>query len=157
MRTALILALIWATMGLETAFGGDILHFAIKEIGRAEIGGDNKGQNVKKYTRGIESAWCAGFVSYVLHKSGHDDLGYILSAREYYNKGKRVINPKPGDIICFWRGKKNGWMGHVGIVERVTETHIYTIEGNRGPYPAKVKRVVYNRNNIKNLLGFVRI
>lgn len=134
----------------------DAVDVAIAEIGNGEIGADNKGVHVRKYTKGLESSWCAGFVSYVLSQSGKDSLGYIVSARQYWNKGLRVKDPKRGDVICFWRGDPKGWQGHVGIVESVSGEKITVIEGNRGSYPAKVKRVQYTLGKIPKLLGFIR-
>lgn len=154
----ILMIVIYLILGLwAISSHADIIKIAQSEIGKGEIGCNNCGSVVKKYTHGLESSWCAGFVSYVLHKAGHDDLGYILSARQYWNKGKRVNNPRAGDVICFWRGSRNGWMGHVGIVESVNGDVITTIEGNTGEYPSVVKRVKYVKGNIKNLLGYVRI
>jgi hypothetical protein len=67
--------------------------------------------------------------------------------------GLKVNDPQTGDLIIFTR--KGG--GHVGIIEKITQTTITTIEGNVGDYPAKVKRVIYQKNNIKNLLGFIKL
>lgn len=136
----------------------DLVKIAQSQIGKGEIGGDNKGKDVKKYTKGQEVAWCAGFVSWV--RSQQEESGnYFLSARSYWKaySGRRVKDPKPGDIICFYRGSRGGPFGHVGIVEKVSEKTITTIEGNKGAYPAKVKRFKYQLGKIPKLLGFVRV
>lgn len=135
-------------------FANKTLEIARSQIGQGEIGGDNKGNIVKKYTRGQEVAWCSAFVSWTLQKAGKN-TPYMLQARNYLKVGKAVTNPAPGDIIVFKRGIGN--QGHVGIIEKVTKNQIVTIEGNVGKYPAKVKRITYKRNNIKNLLGFRRV
>ena len=50
----------------------------------------------------------------------------------------RTYTPKPGDIIYFdWdnkgsSGPQDGLADHVGIVEKVVDDKIYTIEGNSG-------------------------
>lgn len=51
-------------------------------------------------------------------------------------------HPMRGDVICWDRG---GWKGHVGIVDdyRVDTDELWTIEGNRGEFPAKVGRFRY--------------
>lgn len=138
------------------ALSSEIVEIAKSQIGRGETIADNRGQDVRKYTRGQDVAWCAGFVSWVLMKAGRiDESQYILSARQYWNMTeKRVTSPKPGDVICFTRG--TGWTGHVGIIEKVEGDKIVAIEGNVGNFPAKVKRVTY-KGEIKNLLGFVRL
>lgn len=132
------------------------------EIGKGEEIRNNCGKDIRRYLRGRENlSWCAGFVSYVLFESGVKDFGYCLSAREFFNKAKvlgRITEiPEAGDLIVFYRGNRNSWQGHVGIVEKVTDKEIITIEGNVGKFPAKVKRMIYQRNNIKRLLGFVMV
>lgn len=141
----------------KEAHADSIVEVAVGELGKGEISGDNKGAEVKKYTKGQEVAWCAAFVSYVRSRSG-DKSNYLLSAKSYWEiyKEKRVKNPKPGDIICFYRGSRSGNRGHVGIVEKVDDKYVYTIEGNKGAYPAKVKRLRYEKDNIPKLLGYVR-
>lgn len=135
----------------------DIVTIAQGEIGKGEIGGDNKGKIVRKYTQGQDVAWCAGFVSWCLRESGKGN-DYILGARTYWNRYRnaRIKVPRRGDIACFSRGKTS-WQGHVGIVEKVDGHTITIIEGNKGAYPAKVSRHRYNLNKMPNLLGFVRI
>ncbi len=156
------LCLCSAGCGSDSAFafasGSRVVRIAESQIGKGEAGGDNRGAVVKGYTGGKEVAWCAGFVSWVLQRAGKGQP-YILHARDYWTvyKGKRVGEPRPGDVIVFWRGSRSGGQGHVGIVERVTATQVVTIQGNVGEYPAKVKRIVYARGEIPRLLGFVRV
>lgn len=140
----------------------DIVTIAQGEIGKGEIGGDNKGKVVRKYTRGQDVAWCAAFVSWCRKQNGQGS-NYFLSARSYwthYGKGTRISIPRRGDIACFSRGR-SGRQGHVGIVESVESkddtTIVVLIEGNKGAYPAKVSRHRYTLNKMPNLLGFVRI
>lgn len=136
-----------------------IIKIAQSQIGKGEQYGNNKGPEVKKYTKGKEISWCAGFVSWTLDKANISKKGYILSAKEYWNKYKinRVKEPRPGDVICFYRGSRGDWTGHVGIIEKVQGQKITTIEGNVGPYPAKVMRKIYTLGHIPKLLGFIRI
>ena len=134
-----------------------IVKNAQAEIGRGETIFDNSGADVKRYLNGKEHLpWCAGFTSYVLRKSGIN-IKYTLLARDFLKLGKIVKTPEPGDLIVFYRGNKNSYTGHVGIIEKVSKDTITTIEGNTGKAPSKVKRIVYKRNNIKNLLAFVRV
>lgn len=135
------------------------------EVGNGEQGSNNMGPSVRLYLRGKEGMpWCAGFISYILSKENITDLGYSLSAREIYNKAKELgwlVRAtgllKPGDLIIFWRVSPTDWRGHIGIIEKIDETYIHTIEGNVGKYPAKVRRFKYDRNNIPKLLGFIRV
>lgn len=132
-----------------------IVRIAQAELGKGEQGGDNKGKEVKKYTKGKEVAWCAGFVSWVRFQAGQRD-NYFLCARSYWEEyhNERVVSPIPGDLIVFARGTNSG---HVGIVESVQADRLTTLEGNVGKYPAVVKRFTYKLGHIKNLLGFVRV
>jgi len=138
-----------------------ILTVARAELGRGEAGGNNRGQDVRKYTKGKEVAWCAGFASYTLKKAGITTVKYDLSARSLFNQlkaQKRLVKtPRPGDLVFFNRGARNSWTAHVGIVEKVEGDNIVTIEGNSGKFPAKVKRISYKKNQMKNLLGFGRV
>jgi len=152
----ILLTLLYTT----TAHAG-IVEVAQSNIGKGEVGGNNKGAFVKLVNKGLEASWCAGFVSYTLKEAGITTLKYNLSAKAIYNeaKSKNMLTkePKAGNLICFWRGKKNGWQGHIGIIESVDNEYIYTIEGNVGNYPAKVAKYKYARNDIPKLLGFVEV
>ena len=141
------------TLGIAFSARADIISVAQSQIGLGEIGGNNRGIYVRQYLNGKENLpWCAGFVSYCIKKAGLN-IPYILRAKDFLKLGKIINTPQAGDLAVFSR--QGG--GHIGIIEKVTKDTINTIEGNLGEYPAKVKRVVYRKNHIKNLLGFVRI
>lgn len=129
------------------------LSVAQSQIGLGETTGNNRGMYIRQYLNGQEGLpWCAGFISYCFKKSGIK-ARYTLRAKDYLKIGKIIDNPRPGDLIILSRDGG----GHIGIIEKVTQDEIMTIEGNVGMFPSTVKRVTYNRNNIKNLLGFVRL
>ena len=87
--------------------------------------------------------WCAIFVSWCADQCGYLDAGVLPKmegVRPYVDwfiersqwQG-RDYEPSPGDIIFFdWEG--DGLADHVGIVERVENSVIYTIEGNSGDH-----------------------
>jgi uncharacterized protein (TIGR02594 family) len=62
--------------------------------------------------------WCAAFVNAVLQQIGipgsESISDYPLVARSFLTWGKRVKDPRPGDIVVFPRGKQP-WQGHVGF------------------------------------------
>ena len=159
-RKKKILLLIFSLIFHCNIYAGNIVKKAINEIGNGELGGNNKGKYVQLYNNKLESSWCAGFVSYVLKESKFTKLKYQLSAKAIWNEAKQLgLNtdtPKAGYLICFWREKKTSWKGHVGIVEKVDNEYVYTIEGNVGKYPAKVKRFKYNKKSVSRLLGYVK-
>ena len=85
--------------------------------------------------------WCAIFVSWCADQCGYLDAG-VLPKMEgvqpyvdwFIERGQwqgRDYEPSPGDIIFFdW--ESDGLADHVGIVEKVEDGLIYTIEGNTG-------------------------
>ena len=83
--------------------------------------------------------WCAIFVSWCADQCGYLDAGVLPKmegVRPYVDwfieRGQwqdRDYEPSPGDIIFFdWEG--DGMADHVGIVEKVENGLIYTVEGN---------------------------
>lgn len=82
--------------------------------------------------------WCACFVSWVAYQSGDLDItipkfaAVVDGVKWYKDRGQwkdRNYIPKAGDIIFFdW--ENDGMPDHVGIVEKVENGIIYTIEGN---------------------------
>ena len=60
-----------------------------------------------------------------------------------------VIRQKHGDIIFFdWADSNDGQADHVGIVEKVEGSTIYTIEGNASTDICKQKEYNINSNVI---------
>ena len=92
--------------------------------------------------------WCACFVSWCANKCGYLDAGVIprtagcISGSDWFkDRGLWQDNsyePRPGDIIYFdWdekgsSGPQDGLADHVGIVEKVENGMVYTVEGNSG-------------------------
>ena len=85
--------------------------------------------------------WCAIFVSWCADQCGYLDAGVLPKmegVRPYVDwfieRGQwqgRDYEPLPGDIIFFdW--ESDGLADHVGIVEKVEDGLIYTVEGNTG-------------------------
>mgnify|MGYP001177513082 FL=1 len=140
------------------------LDVARREIGHGEEGGNNSGQFVAKYHRieddgddDDDGSWCAAFVSYCFEE-GAKALGIEMpfdrsgGAKKLFSNiaatGSTVEDPKPGDVICWDRGTPGSWQGHIGIVESSADGVLHTIEGNVGAYPAKVKRLSYDLNEL---------
>lgn len=93
--------------------------------------------------------WCAIFVSWCADQCGYIDAGVmpkfagcVQGSRWFKDRGlwqDRSYEPQPGDIIFFdWNdpggfsGPQDGVPDHVGIVERVENGRVYTVEGNSG-------------------------
>ena len=88
------------------------------------------------------SDWCAMFVAFCAHYAQIPDSdcptsascgtfkGYLESMGAY-RPAKSGYQPQSGDIVFFtWKGEKG--VSHMGIVERVSDSTLYTIEGNVG-------------------------
>lgn len=94
--------------------------------------------------------WCAAFVSVIADAANASKLtgrecGVHRFTKLFKNNGiwLGVVKPKPGDIIVFdWQ--KNGWMDHIGFVERVNGNQVTTIEGNTS---RRVARRTYAYND----------
>ena len=99
------------------------------------------------YGFGSRVEWCACFVSWCANECGYIDAGVIPKFAGCINgvnwfkeRGQWADNsaePAPGMIIFFdWdkeeTGGPDGRSDHVGIVEKVENGRVYTIEGNSG-------------------------
>ena len=109
--------------------------------------------------------WCDIFVTTVFQREGLSGLiGRECGVERHIQIFKRLgiwnengaSTPKAGDIITFnWDQdyqSNDGWADHIGIVERVENGLIHTIEGNSGAV-GTVKRNVY-RIGHGNIRGF---
>ena len=89
--------------------------------------------------------WCACFVSWCANECGYIDAGVIpkyagcVNGVEWFKERGRWLNntaePSPGMIIFFDWNDENGQDGssdHTGIVEKVEDGRVWTIEGNSG-------------------------
>jgi len=61
-----------------------------------------------------EEAWCSVFIGFCAKQAG---LGYSknATAKSWLDQGIVCVDPKPGDIVVFWREDPNSWKGHVAI------------------------------------------
>lgn len=101
------------------------------------------------YGFGSRVEWCACFVSWCANECGYIENGIIPKfagcvngVQWFRDRGQWADNsatPTPGMIIFFdWdspngsSGPQDGQSDHVGIVEKVEDGRVYTIEGNSG-------------------------
>ena len=154
--------ILWLVLSAQPCLADpqDIITLATAEIGNGEIGKNNAGKYVKRYNQGLEAAWCAGFVSYILKQANFTGLDYSLSTKAIYNQAKEknrvTLTPKVGYLIVFWRDNPKSWKGHVGIISKIDDTFLYSVEGNKRAFPSRVKEFKYNKNNIPQLLGYIK-
>lgn len=77
-----------------------------------------------------DTAWCSLFANWVCaHVRCERSKGLV--AREWMRVGEPTEHPLRGDVCVFWRGKPDGWQGHVGFVDHVTSNHIHCLGGNQ--------------------------
>jgi uncharacterized protein (TIGR02594 family) len=74
--------------------------------------------------------WCAAFVGYCLQESGTPGSGGA-NARSYMKWGKATKKPDYGDVVVFWRGSKDGWLGHVAFFVSDEGDEIKVLGGNQ--------------------------
>lgn len=112
---------------------------AIVEIAKTQLGNVGGQPYWSWYGFSSHVQWCACFVSWCADQCGYIDAGIMPKhaacqdgANWFKSHGQwkpRDYVPSPGDIIYFdWNG--DGHTEHVGIVERVENGTVYTIEGN---------------------------
>lgn len=123
------------------AGSGQIVEVALSQIGN--VGGE---PYWSWYGFSSRVEWCACFVSWCANESGCIESGTIprfsncvTGSRWFKDRGQwqdRNYEPRPGDIIFFDWDKRNvgqdGRTDHVGIVEKVENGRVYTVEGNSG-------------------------
>ena len=115
---------------------GEIVSVALTQVGN--VGGE---PYWSWYGFDGRVEWCACFVSWCANECGYIDTGVIpkfagciqgtnwFKERGLWQDGS--FTPSAGHIIFFdWEG--DGETDHVGIVERVENGTVYTVEGNSG-------------------------
>jgi len=161
-----------ASMRSQNPLGITALEVAVENLGKGEEGGNNSGEFVemlhnKNYDGDPDDdgAWCAAFVSFCF-ETACSRLGIDMpfrrstGAKSLYRKigaaGEFVQVPEPGDVVCWDRGVKGSWQGHIGIVEKCENGILYTVEGNVGRFPSVVRRFAHNLDLQPRLEGFAR-
>ena len=131
----------WSSVLYGIGLGdGEIVVVALSQIGN--VGGQ---PYWSWYGFNSRVEWCACFVSWCANECGYLDAGVIpktagcISGSNWFkDRGLWQDNsyePRPGDIIFFDWNDENGQDGltdHVGIVEKVENGFVYTVEGNSG-------------------------
>lgn len=134
---------IWSQVLYGFSTGNDtIVQIALTQIGN--VGGE---PYWSWYGFNSRVEWCACFVSWCANEAGYIEIGVIPKFAGCCNgvdwfrdRGQFQDNsytPNPGDIIFFdWdspngsSGPQDGLADHVGIVEKVENGIVYTVEGN---------------------------
>lgn len=135
----------YASLWNSVIYGNLISSNEIVQIALSQVG--NVGGQIYWNWYGFASHidWCACFVSWCVNECGYIENGripkfsYCQDGVNWFKInnlwGENDYIPKVGDIILFGRkekytGIRNSIADHVGIVEKVEEGVVYTIEGN---------------------------
>ena len=114
---------------------------AIVEVALTQVGNEGGEPYWSWWGLDYRVEWCAMFVSWCADQCGYLETGVLPKmegVRPYVDwfiqRGQwqgRDYEPSPGDIIFFdW--ESDGLADHVGIVEKVENGFVYTVEGNSG-------------------------
>lgn len=128
-------SMMWSSVIFGTPVGSpDMVQIALSQVGN--VGGQ---PYWSWYGFNSRVEWCAIFVSWVANESGYLEAGIIpkfsgcqnginwFKAMGQWQESSYI--PKSGDIIFFdW--EVDGTVSHVGIVEKVENGRVYTVEGN---------------------------
>lgn len=136
---------LWSSVlyGIGTG-SGEIVAVALSQVGN--VGGQ---PYWSWYGFSYRVDWCAIFVSWCADQCGYIETGVmpkfagcVQGSRWFKERGlwqDRSYEPQPGDIIFFdwddpggFSGSQDGIPDHVGIVDRVENGRVYTVEGNSG-------------------------
>lgn len=142
------------------------------EIAKTQLGkhedplGSNWGHPVQDYLLrvgiGFPASWCMAFVYWCFDEAAKElnvlnklvKTGGVLYA--WWNAGDAAKEkiPQPGDIFIMDFGKG---LGHCGIVEKVDDNFIYTIDGNTNDSGSREGIEVCRKQRPRNkILGYLR-
>lgn len=89
--------------------------------------------------------WCGLFVAHCVSSQLPDEIlpANPLGARQWLKMGQKVT-PRLGSVMVFWRGKRNGWKGHVGFYW-AEDSETYHILGGNQSNSVSVTRIAKDR------------
>lgn len=120
--------------------GPRILLEALKLYGTAEVPGPNDNPSILAWAKktGLdrvykddETAWCGLFMAYVALQAGWGVPLNPLGARNWRAFGKAAKTAMLGDVLVFWREKRTGFKGHVGLCVGEDSVAFHVLGGNQ--------------------------
>lgn len=145
-----------------------ILHLAQAEYEKHPVSYDS---TVLTYTDGNKEAWCADFVSWIMHQTGKSytnpnsgswRIPGVYTLQEYYQSEQRyglaaTYRPQPGDV-AFYEGRHTFDMfstSHVALVIKVDGDTMTTLGGNEGGHLRLDTQPIKSGEN--SLVGFGKL
>lgn len=132
----------YSSLWLSVIYGSSVGNTDIVEVAKKQIGNIGGQPFWSWYGYNSRVEWCACFVSWCANECGYIEAGIIPKFASCESEGvawfktcglwqEKGYAPKSGDIIFFdWADSNDGLADHVGIVSRVENGIIYTVEGN---------------------------
>ena len=107
------------------------------EVAMAEVGYVETPDNITKYGKAMNAdglPWCGSFINFCA-KQARVDIPNVVStiagAKAFKAKGQWFVSPKVGDLVFFdFIDDNKTVIQHIGLVVKVGEHTILTIEGN---------------------------
>lgn len=140
--------------------GNALVNTAARYLGMNELQVENA-----TGSRLADGLWCAGFVRETLKQTYGNNLpawykncntnscSEVLNAARQNGKAFRDGNSaQPGDLIVF--NTSRGQARHIGIVAKIENGKVYTIEGNSS---GKVSQRVYDIGNTGRINSYIRM
>ena len=138
-----------------------LIKIAIAQLGQKEITGEENNPAIVNYARESgftwvnddETPWCSIFMNWVCMKAGLE-RSYQANARSWLNTGVDAgTDPRPGDIVVFWRNSPDRSEGHVGIFfgYSANGAGIFCLGGNQS------NQVSISEYPARKVLGFRRL
>lgn len=148
----------YSTMWTSVIYGSSIGSSDIVKVAESQIGNVGGEPYWSWYGYDNRVEWCACFVSWCANECGYIEAGIIPKFASCQAEGVEWFKtcglwqdnsyiPKSGDIIFFdW--ENDGHSDHVGIVKKIENNKIYTIEGNSNEDTCREKEYNVSSNVI---------
>lgn len=96
--------------------------------------------------RNDEEPWCGTFVGWCIAATLPSEPlpTNPFGARQWERFGVALREPAPGAILVFWRGKPQGWQGHVGFYDG-EDADAYHVRGGNQGNAVSVTRIAKDR------------
>lgn len=149
-----------------TCFSQDLVNTAKSYLYVREIK-PNRSLEIDMFNKNVGatlgSPWCASYMSFIFdslnyfnpHSAWSPNFtknGEIIYKKNYKNN-KKIL---PGDVVTFYYSNL-GRVGHVGMVVRVEDNIIYTIEGNTNGSGSRDGDGVYlKKRNLDKIYMIIR-